>query len=217
MRHTLILLAALMAAFLAAGSPTAAGDPLTGTAHNHADVMFARHMIPHHQQAIDMSDILLAKPNIDPRVVDLANRIKAAQAPEIVQMQGWLDSWGMGGMGGMGMMPGGMPGMGPGGMGPGMGEGPMMPGRGPGMGGMGMMNMGGMASDSEMAALRGAQGVDAARLYLDLMIPHHEGAITMAQNEIANGQFADEIALCRSIVTSQQQEIAEMQGILATL
>jgi uncharacterized protein (DUF305 family) len=39
----------------------------------------------------------------------------------------------------------------------------------------------------------------------------------MAQNEIANGQFAAEIALCRSIVTSQQQEIAEMQGILATL
>ena len=68
-----------------------------------------------------------------------------------------------------------------------------------------------------MAALRGAQGVDAARLYLDLMIPHHEGAITMAQNEIANGQFADQIALRRSIVTSQQQEIAEMQGIRATL
>jgi uncharacterized protein (DUF305 family) len=39
----------------------------------------------------------------------------------------------------------------------------------------------------------------------------------MSQNEIANGQFADEIALRRSIVTSQQQEIAEMQGIRATL
>lgn len=204
MRRILLVLAAVLAVFWGAGSPTAAGDPSAGTAHNHADAMFAMHMIPHHQQAIDMSDILLAKPNIDPRVADLANRIKAAQAPEIAQMQGWLDLWGMGGMGDMGMMPGGMPGMGHGGM-------------GPGMGGMGMMNMGGMASESEMAALRDAGGVDASRLYLDLMIPHHEGAITMAQNETATGQFADEIALCRSIETSQQQEITEMQGILATL
>ena len=179
MRRILLVLAAVLAVFWGAGSPTAAGDPSAGTAHNHADAMFAMHMIPHHQQAIDMSDILLAKPNIDPRVADLANRIKAAQAPEIAQMQGWLDLWGMGGMG--------------------------------------MMNMGGMASESEMAALRDAGGVDASRLYLDLMIPHHEGAITMAQNEIATGQFADEIALCRSIETSQQQEITEMQGILATL
>jgi uncharacterized protein (DUF305 family) len=54
------------------------------------------------------------------------------------------------------------------------------------MGGMG--GMGGMASESEMAALGGASGMDALRLYLDLMIPHHEGAITLAQNAIANGR-----------------------------
>ena len=208
MRRILILLAAVVAVLWAAGCSTAAGEPPTGSDHNRADMMFAMHMIPHHQQAIDMSDIVLAKPDIDPRVMDLANRIKAAQGPEIVQMQGWLNAWGMGGMG---------PGMMPGGMGPGRGDGPMMPGMGPGMGGMGMMDMGGMASESEMTALRGAQGVEAARLYLNLMVPHHEGAITMAQNEIANGQFADEIALCRSIVTSQQREIGEMQTILATL
>jgi uncharacterized protein (DUF305 family) len=39
----------------------------------------------------------------------------------------------------------------------------------------------------------------------------------MAQNEIANGEFPDEITLCRSIVASQQLEIGEMNTILATL
>jgi uncharacterized protein (DUF305 family) len=64
-------------------------------AHNQADVTFAQNMIPHHQQAIQMSDIILAKQGIVPRVVQLANDIKAAQGPEIQQMQGWLGQWGV--------------------------------------------------------------------------------------------------------------------------
>ncbi len=56
--------------------------------------MFAQQMIPHHQQAIEMSDIVLARKGIDPRVTDLATAIKAAQGPEIKQMQGWLGQWG---------------------------------------------------------------------------------------------------------------------------
>jgi uncharacterized protein (DUF305 family) len=63
-------------------------------AHNQADVTFAQNMIPHHQQAVQMSDIILGKQGIDPRVVQLANQIKAAQGPEIQQMQGWLSQWG---------------------------------------------------------------------------------------------------------------------------
>ena len=66
-------------------------------AHNQADMMFAHHMIPHHQQAIEMSDMLLDKQGIDPRVVDLAQQIKAAQGPEIETMKGWLTQWGMSG------------------------------------------------------------------------------------------------------------------------
>ena len=62
--------------------------------HNQADVMFARHMIPHHQQAIEMSDMLLGKQGIDPEVISLANEIKNAQGPEIATMQGWLQEWG---------------------------------------------------------------------------------------------------------------------------
>lgn len=77
------------------GSGVAPGpDAAADAAHNQADVMFAQHMIPHHSQAVEMVDILLAKSDVDARVVELAHQIKAAQGPEIEQMQGWLDSWG---------------------------------------------------------------------------------------------------------------------------
>ena len=56
--------------------------------------MFAAMMVPHHAQAVEMSDLLLAKPDVDPTVADLATRIKSAQAPEIAQMNGWLAGWG---------------------------------------------------------------------------------------------------------------------------
>jgi uncharacterized protein (DUF305 family) len=77
-------------------SPSAAApsSPATG-AHNQADVTFAQGMIPHHEQhCIQMSDIVLGKQGIDPRVVQLANQIKAEQGPEIQQMKSWLSQWG---------------------------------------------------------------------------------------------------------------------------
>lgn len=61
---------------------------------NAADRMFATMMIPHHRQALEMSDIVLAKDGLDPAVVDLARKIKAAQQPEIDRMLDWLKSWG---------------------------------------------------------------------------------------------------------------------------
>ena len=176
-------------------------------AHNKADMMFAHMMIPHHQQAIEMSDMVLAKQGMAPRVVELATQIKDAQGPEIAQMQGWLDEWNMD----MGDMPGhgGMDDMpGHGGM---DGSGATMPG----MGGMGMMD--GMLSPAEMQALNDAQGVEADKLFLTGMIKHHEGAITMAQNEIKNGEFPEAIELSRAIVESQQKEIDTMNEILKTL
>ena len=62
---------------------------------NQADVMFAQMMIPHHEQAIEMSDLILAKDGVDPAVVELAEEIKGAQGPEIEQLEAWLDEWGM--------------------------------------------------------------------------------------------------------------------------
>lgn len=78
---------------------------------NAADVTFAQMMKPHHEGAVAMSDVLLAKQGIDQRVVDLAKAIKAAQQPEIVQLSTWLKAWGadsnMAGMN-MSMAPGDM-------------------------------------------------------------------------------------------------------------
>jgi uncharacterized protein (DUF305 family) len=173
----------------AATSPSA---PASDSAHNDADVTFAQGMIPHHQQAVEMSDMLLAKQGIDPKVASLANAIKAAQAPEIEQMQGWLDQWGVSTTTSSSSMPS-MPGHDMSGM----------------SGGLGMM------SEQDMAALRNANGVEASRLFLSQMIQHHQGAIAMATTEIGSGQFPQAITLARSIVSSQQQEITTMQGMLA--
>ena len=61
---------------------------------NAADVSFAQMMIPHHDQAIEMSELILAKEGVDPDVTELAEEIEAAQGPEIEQLQTWLDEWG---------------------------------------------------------------------------------------------------------------------------
>jgi uncharacterized protein (DUF305 family) len=70
---------------------------------NNADMQFTMMMIPHHEQAVEMADMILAKDGIDERVLTLAEQIKAAQGPEIELMESWLDEWGtpMGDMDGM--------------------------------------------------------------------------------------------------------------------
>ncbi|MCZ4586078.1 DUF305 domain-containing protein [Rhodococcus opacus] len=191
---------------------TAAADT-----HNQADVTFAQQMIPHHAQAIEMSDVVLAKDGIDPRVTDLANQIKAAQGPEIEQLQGWLTEWGQSSMP---MATSGM--MTPGQSMPMATSGMVTPGQSMPMSGMEMpgdsgMGMSGMMSAEDMTALQNAQGVDASRLYLTQMITHHQGAIAMAQNEIDSGQYPDAVAMARTIADTQQQEITTMQNILASL
>ena len=71
----------------AAATTPAAAD------HNATDTMFAQMMIPHHAQAVEMSDMILEKQDIPADVTALASQIKAAQAPEIEKMSGWLKSW----------------------------------------------------------------------------------------------------------------------------
>lgn len=76
-------------------APSASGSPVASTAreYNSDDVMFVEMMIPHHQQAIEMSDLILAKAGIDPEVKTLAEQIKAAQQPEIDTMNQWMKTW----------------------------------------------------------------------------------------------------------------------------
>ncbi|UQN13976.1 DUF305 domain-containing protein [Gulosibacter sp. ACHW.36C] len=96
---------ALSAALILAGcSAGTEDDSMPGMDHgsseqaadvNDADVTFASMMIVHHEQAIEMSDIVLAKDDVDPEVMALAEAIKTAQGPEMEQLQGWLDDWGV--------------------------------------------------------------------------------------------------------------------------
>ena len=186
----------------ASASPSAASSDAT---HNDADVKFAQGMIPHHQQAIEMSDMLLGKQGIDPEVISLANDIKNAQGPEIEKMQGWLQEWGVSSSPAPAPTSTAMPGH-------------NMPGHQMPSGDMGdMPGMGGghgMMSEADMAALQNAQGAEASRLFLTQMIAHHRGAIMMAQEEIEIGQFPAAVEMARAIVSSQQAEIDTMQGML---
>ncbi|MBH0119165.1 DUF305 domain-containing protein [Rhodococcus sp. CX] len=198
------------------GTTTAAPSSVTATSpaeeavtHNQADVMFARMMIPHHAQAIEMSDMILAKEGIPAEVTALAEQIKAAQGPEIEQLESWLDQ------GGRPQMPTDAPGawqnM------PGMTSMPMQSMPMQSMPMQSMPGMQGMMSAEDMQALSAAQGTEAARLFLTQMIVHHEGAIAMAQTEVENGQSPDTVALAHNIIDAQQQEIDTMRQLLTTL
>lgn len=196
-----------------ASAETGAGE------HNAADIAFAEGMVPHHSQAIEMSDMLLAKQGIDPRVVDLAQQIKAAQGPEIEQLNAWLTEWGQAppttttGMQMTESLPMGtdlqMPEAPP--VVPPATSGMDMPGT------EGGGDMEGMMSAEDMQALSDAQGVAAAKLFLTQMIEHHKGAIAMAQTEVADGQNAQAKAMAQTIINTQQQEVTTMEQILSTL
>jgi len=87
----IILLLVLAVVFLLAGNKSM---PMSHDGHSSAlssdETMFAQMMIPHHEQAVTMSELALEN-TTNPDVIALATAIRDAQAPEIKQMQGWLD------------------------------------------------------------------------------------------------------------------------------
>ncbi|WP_341951972.1 DUF305 domain-containing protein [Salinibacterium sp. TMP30] len=93
----LLALTGCTAAMTQTGQSPASGptDSVLVTDANNADVMFTVMMIPHHEQAVEMADMLIAKNGVDDQVLALAEDIKAAQGPEITLMSGWLDDWGI--------------------------------------------------------------------------------------------------------------------------
>ncbi|BDT97644.1 MULTISPECIES: DUF305 domain-containing protein [Nocardia] len=72
----------------------------------------------------------------------------------------------------------------------------------------------GMMSAEQMAALRAASGPDFDRQWLTMMIEHHQGAITMAETELADGRNADAKALAQAIIAAQRVEIEQMRTML---
>ncbi|MFC3495794.1 DUF305 domain-containing protein [Glycomyces rhizosphaerae] len=79
------------------------------------------------------------------------------------------------------------------------------------------MSMGGMATEEQMTELGAAQGADFDKLFVELMIAHHEGAVTMAEEHHAEGQNADASAIADAVIETQTAEIATLQEIQARL
>jgi uncharacterized protein (DUF305 family) len=88
-RHTYPAAVLRLLAVAAALSLAACGSPAT---HNSADVAFAQGMVPHHEQALEMTELVTTRTE-NPRVIDLAKRISGSQQPEIDRMNGWLRTW----------------------------------------------------------------------------------------------------------------------------
>ena len=75
--------------------------------------------------------------------------------------------------------------------------------------------MPGMMALDQMNTLKGLSGKDFDRMWLQMMIDHHTGAITMSNTELANGTNPDSKRLAQTIITNQQAEIDQMRGMLA--
>jgi uncharacterized protein (DUF305 family) len=163
------------------------GAAPSATGFNDADVRFAQMMIPHHRQAVDMAKLAATRAS-DAEVKALAGQIAAAQDPEIATMTGWLTAWG---------------------------EPMAAPDGGHDM--PGMTSMPGMMSDGEMTALAAAKGAEFDRMFVQMMIAHHNGAIQMARDEQKSGVNAEAKALAVTIEKTQTDEVATMQAILDRL
>jgi uncharacterized protein (DUF305 family) len=87
----------------------------------------------------------------------------------------------------------------------------------PGGGHAGHSGMPGMMSDAEMGSLMKASGADFDRMFLEMMIRHHEGAIEMAKEELDHGTDTEARKLAKAIATSQSAEIKEMRDLLAAM
>ncbi|WP_305094420.1 DUF305 domain-containing protein [Prescottella sp. R16] len=177
----------------------------TGTAqagaHNDADVAYVQMMIPHHQQAVEMAEMVPSRSQ-NPDLIALAAQIQQAQAPEIEQMQGWLADWGV-----TGMSPSTSEGTDHGSMGHDMTD-------MPGMSGDDMSGHGGMMTAEQMQALDAATGPEFDRMWLEMMIEHHEGAVDSSDDILQDGESEQVRTLAQQIVSSQQAEITQMQEML---
>lgn len=161
-----------------------------GDVFNDADADFATDMIQHHAQALVMVDLTAGR-KLDAEVAELADEILMAQGPEIELMVTWLTDW----------------------------ERPVPEtvrdhANAHGDGHASDAEMPGMMSSEQMAELEDAPDADFQRLWLEMMIQHHEGAITMAEAEQEAGRFGPAVELAEQIVTSQQTEIATMRDLL---
>jgi len=143
------------------------------------DLMFAQMMIPHHEQAVVMSELALTK-SANPEILALATSIRDAQAPEIELMQSWLK------------------------------------GSDSSAHGDHDMPMSGMLDDQQLATLKSAKGGEFDRLFLEGMIGHHQGALTMLDIVRTSKNEAVQ-TLSREISRTQSAEIKLMKSYLSAI
>lgn len=153
-----------------------------------ADIRFVQMMIPHHEQALEMAVFAPAQAAND-KVKRLADRIDAAQSGEISRMQSWLRQHAQSGH---------------------HGHGAPTPGDR-------HTRMPGMASPQQMAQLQAATGANFDRLFLTLMITHHQGALTMANEQLAKGTNLLIQEMAQEIIVTQTAEINRMRVLLNTI
>lgn len=154
---------------------------------NSAEAGFARDMMVHHSQAVEMAEITRQK-TVDPEIRALATDIVLTQQAQIGQMQGWLDVWGL------------LP----------TGEQPPMAWMGHQVNGP----MPGMATLEDLNKLREASPQEVDGKFLQLMIPHHQAAIPMAEAVINRTGRPEVRSFAQKVITAQQSEIKEMQKLL---
>ncbi|MEU6660299.1 DUF305 domain-containing protein [Streptomyces sp. NPDC046821] len=143
---------------------------------NSADFSYAQMMITHHTQALQMTE-LAPKRAESGKVKRLAERITAAQGPEIGAMEGWLNSHGRERESGMhhhDAMPG-------------------------------------MATEEQLRTLRAARGAAFDKLFLKLMITHHQGAVTMATDVLSEGNNVQVEEMANDVIAQQTSEIERMR------
>jgi len=149
------------------------------------DKWFLDNMIPHHQQAVMMSRMLIMHSQRS-EMKTLGNDIIQAQLQEIGQMQDWRTQW--------------------------FNTQPLAthPGMMRDMTEMMKMEQSGMMKmmPGQMSSM---MKMDVDLWFLDNMIPHHQGAIDMANMALKNSEHQEIITLAQSIITSQQKEISMMQ------
>lgn len=169
---------------------------------------FARDMQVHHDQAVQMS-LLIRDRSTDEDMRTLAYDIARTQSQQSGQMYGWLASWGL---------PQASP------------EPSMTWMTRPGLTGATHAHssedgsahvagepMPGLATREQIAELTAASGVEAERLFLELMIAHHEGGIEMAEAALDRTTTTVVVDLATGIVRAQASEIELMQNMLDAL
>ena len=181
---------AALASLLSSDAPSGDGSAeigLEAPAEDSAEAGFARDMMVHHAQAVQMAEIVRDKTESE-EIRTMAADIALTQQAQIGQMQGWLAVWGL----------------------PATGSEPAMTWMGHPTEG----RMPGMASPEELDTLQKASPEEADTLFLQLMLPHHEAAIPMSEAVLEETDRPEVERLAGAIAASQRGEIEMMKGLL---